>query len=244
MTSGALFSLWLGSLLQLGSVTVTSSEEARVSAGLVELPLRQFGLNGNCLMGRLEVPSSLYGQTVSGRGQGVGMGVGVRGGVTIKGGVSMHEVSAWWGVRAMAGLDVFALVLMEPVPFAATRGVLCEEVAKRTHVLAYQTEGAVIGWVSFRLGPVVGLGQANAEGWRGLVFGIAWAPSLAAGPVPSREPLAAWTPFGVELSVDPSRRTPREAHAAPTMRWSLTLLAPTDSSQVGSVSLGVGAAWD
>ena len=139
---------------------------------------RAYPLTGYCSTGSGVAPVSIYGQTATARAGGAGAGVGARVGYLFRSVPAIGRGVSWWGLRAAGGLELDYLQLRAPAGIPPVAGALCAHVQRWSHDVAYRAAPTLLAQVPLALGVQTAFGGFEDRTWRGVVLGVAWAPSL------------------------------------------------------------------
>ena len=236
---------------------VRSAWQARTGAGLIYelrvaitgivLPTRTFGVTGDCATGSGLAPASMYGQFATDSGRAAGGGIGGRLGYMYMSHIEPEGSSAWWALRAGAGLDLQILHSQIPVGIKPVDGELCSRVARMRHEVEMKSSSLLLAHVPLTFGTQLGLGSFD-EGmvWRGVVIGAAWAPSYVQMWPWVGDASSHFNPLGLELTFDlATLRAATSGKRAPEAQFRVSLfLAPSlDVTQPTIGMLGFGPAW-
>lgn len=242
------------------SGALTYEAHARL-VGLVSAD-RSYPLTGYCATGSGVAPVSIYGQTATARAGGAGVGVGARVGYLFRSVPEIGRGSSWWGLRAASGLDLDYLQLRSPAGIPPVAGALCERVQRWSHDVAYRAAPTLLAEVPLVLGVQAAFGGfEDGSTWRGVVLGIAWAPSLSLLFPSVADHGGSLRYLGAELTVDFASfelggssagavraggrsstrdgRPSREAH----LRVTASVSPAIDDDEPVIAKLGIGAVW-
>lgn len=213
-------------------------------AGILQ-PRQVFALEGNCATGTGVVPASIYGQRASDQGRGGGVGVGGRAGAMYMPRLD-YKKPAWFAFRAGGGLDLQMHYLRLPTGIPQVDGELCTDTSKRSHEVVARNRPELVFQIPLNIGGHVGLGSyVDPYTWRGLVLGLAWAPSyLHVGPFTSTGS-GQFSPLGVEMTFDfttlhaRTKKPVTESH----LRMAATITIPVTDKEALLGTLGFGWVW-
>lgn len=220
--------------------------ELRVGVTGILLPAQRFGLTGECATGSGFAPASIYGQFASDSGRAAGGGVGGRLGYMYLSRPDPEATSSWWAMRFGAGLDLQVLHSQIPVGIKPVDGELCTRVARTTHEVETRSTTLVLAHVPLTFGAQLGLGGfEDGVVWRGIVLGVAWAPSYIQTWPWVGDASSYFNPLGVELTLDLTtlHATGKKRSVEPQFRVSLFLAPSLDVTQPTVGMLGFGPTW-
>lgn len=232
-----------GAELWRARANVRETYELRAQmTGLLE-PMRTFAVEGTCVTGAGVVPASIYGQTALDRGRGIGGGIGGRAGMMFFRRLGQKE-HPWWALRASGGLDLEMLYVRVPSGIASVDDELCTDVAKSRHEVRARPVPELLVRVPLALGGFVGLGQlVDPVTWRGVVVGLAWAPSFVhVGPW-TRSGRTQFSPLGAELTLDITTLQAAAKKPEPHLRMAASLTVPVSDDEAWLGSLSFGWVW-
>lgn len=218
--------------------------ELRANVMSVVFTRQNYVAGGYCATVTGFAPVSIYGQTGSARGFGVGAGLGLHGGYAYL--VPPEPGATFWALRAGAGIDIAYLYVDMPMGIPDVAGELCAQVQRRAPEVREESGSMLLLRAPIHLGGQLGIGsfRDGSSSWSGVLVGAAWAPSLfhlepSVGP---RDTHFQW--IGAEVTVDFVTLHASLAADAYPMHLRLTaFVAPPFGDEPFVVILSTGAAW-
>lgn len=220
--------------------------ELRGGALVMIHPTETFATEGLCATGTGVTPASMYGGAPSGRAWAAGGAIGGRAAYVYAWRPQLGGQTTFWGARAATGLDLGELYLRAPRGPASFTGELCGRVAAKTAEVSYESRALFFVGVPLTLGGQVGFGGFHDTSvWRGVVLGLAWAPSYVYVKPSSEGGAGGFRLRGIEATADFTTFDARGTDRGPVphLRLAATLLAPSGDGEPFVALLGVGAAW-
>ena len=168
---------------------------------------------------------------------GGGVGGGVRGGAIYLVPPNPDGYGFWYAGRVGVGLDVNVMTLKMPTGIDVTNP--CSSSTASSYI--FSSTSVTQMQIPFNIGGHIGLGKIKDNGkWKGVVLGLAWAPSItyfqASGGAGQTDFNA--TGFEFDIDVTSMEALAKEAH----FRLSGFVLPPVGSLPL-FVTVGVGAVW-
>ncbi|MBX3190714.1 MAG: hypothetical protein KF819_27195 [Labilithrix sp.] len=218
--------------------------EVRGAITAMAMPSQTFGLTGSCATGGGVAPASIYGQTATAEERAGGVGVGGRVAYMHFLTLDPRASPRWWALRAGTGLDLHVLYANTPAGIPPIDGELCSTVSTRSHDVVFETSAFLVAQIPLHLGAHWGLGSFDDMVWRGIVLGLAWAPSwtfLGPGSAARGGHLSF---LAAEATVDfVALHALSERRPNPHFRVAFSLTVPVEDRQLLIGTLGLGAVW-